>query len=431
MKKYILVTISFILALSSSVWALTEYYVSYTVDSSGDGSSTWAWKTWGDINWTTINMSLSSGPVTIYLDSRAEWPPESHEVVRNDSSSNRLTIAGDLKYLSGDGTWLNETVHSHRAKFSAGGGTIYLKGTNPSFITIRGIFLDQPAWGGVDISPSHNTTNKHDITIENLKIVNPAHNHGIYSGGMTTGFYNFVVKDNYIEGTPLEGIYVGQYDYLEDTITGVVVEGNTLVDTGSRGEGDIDIKPGCYGAIVRNNVHYSTQSAAGASCGVVVAADNCQIYNNKFFNLKQKDTGDWGFGIYLNADGSGSIGKNITSCLIYNNVIYCNNRAGIKVSATKSGYTMSGVKILNNTIVGNGTQGIQISASSTTVSIDSIQNNIIANNIGYDISISGDVSIRTCDYNNYYRLSGISWKYHGSDMTWSEWRSLGLSLIHI
>jgi hypothetical protein len=411
-------------SLLSGTSIAADYYVSSTVGSSGTGSSASPWKTWGNIDWDTVNTDLSSEVVNIYFDSRATWASEDHTITRNDGSVNLLTISGDQKYL--DGTWQAETVAGNRATFASGGGTIYPEGANCNYVAIRGFYQIAPAWGGVAIGAEHGTTGKHHMTIQNMKIVNPQNNHGIYAGNMTSGFTDFHVKDNYIEGTPLECIYVGQYDYLTDNQTGVIVEGNTCKNTGLLAEGDIDIKPSAYGAIVRNNTVYRESNANGGNCGVVVSADAVQITGNRFYLSDMKSDLDWGFGIFLNSEGDGAgNAKAITSGLIANNLIYSNAASGIRIMATHEGFPIAGVKVLNNTIVGNAIYGLEVSASSTTITLSDVVNNIFASNISQDISITSGVTLTSCDYNLYYRASGNSWKYQGSEKTWAQWQALG------
>ena len=59
----------------------------------------------------------------------------------------------------------------------------------------------------------------------------------------------------------------------------MVVEYNTIINSGTDGEGDIDIKAGAFGAIVRYNSMHST-TTGGTLAGVVVQASDVQIYGN-------------------------------------------------------------------------------------------------------------------------------------------------------
>ena len=137
-------------------------------------------------------------------------------------------------------------------------------------------------------------------------------------GILESGCADLVVRYCTIIGNKSESIYIGHYNYLPDTITGVIVEYNTIQGAGGS-EGDIDIKPGCYGAIVRYNTHY--QGGSGKACGVVIQANATQVYGNKFYTMAASS--DWGNGIALHAEGDAEgNGKEITSALIYNNLLY-------------------------------------------------------------------------------------------------------------
>lgn len=229
-----------------------------------------------------------------------------------------------------------------------------------------------------------------------------------------------------------EAIYMGRYNDLSDGVPGIIVESNLCVNTGQPGhEGDIDIKPPCYGAIVRYNQNYHTAHDASGDttfCGVVIAANACEVYGNIFHGAETNSNGGWGCGVYLTSDGDASTGKPITSCLIYNNLIYDCEQTGIKIGATTttSGADVSGVKIWNNTIATNWTDGIAIGASgSRTITIAEMKNNVVVSNGNYDVELSGTVTLSACDYNLYSRKSGNGWYSGGAGKSWAQWQALG------
>ena len=294
------------------------------------------------------------------------------------------------------------------------------------YITIKGLLVYKPKWGAIQLGAANPTTNIHHITVDNCYVDTPANNHGVWFGFAEAGCHDVTVKNCTIKNTKSESIYMGHYNYMSDTITGIIIDSNTIVDSGLTGEGDIDIKPGCFGAIVRNNTHYQTlpptRPTNYGNCGVVIQANNCQVYNNTFYNAVKKTTGDpgWGKGIYASGDGDAQgNGKNITSLLIYNNLIYKCQGEGISFTANDGSVT--GVKIWNNTIVGNA-GGISAKAySGKSISIE-LKNNLIANNTA-GIYCDGNVTFSISNYNCIYGGAGSLLRYGGSYRTWSYWQN--------
>lgn len=430
MKKILIILLLIIFTSSTIVFALTEYYVDASRDSSGDGSEADPWKTWGNINWTTIDTALTSDNTIIYLSSQDTWSSTAAFTVESSGSATYLlTLDGESKYNlvnSGAASWQTETDSNNRAILTnSGGNGGDLKFNNSSsYVTVTGFNIFEPTFSGVNLGTVNPTTDIHHITINNCIIDTPVNNHGIWFGFAESGCSDITISNNTIMNVQLEGIYMGHFNYFSDII-GIVIENNTLIDCGLAGEGDIDLKPPCNGAIVRNNIHYRTAGQDnGKVSGTVIQADNCQVYGNEFYNMDE-EASDWGFGIYLTGDGDGTTGVTITSALIYNNLLYDNDRSGIKISATKSGFPMSGVKVYNNTIAGNGTQGIQITTSNTTVTIAEMKNNVIFSSTNFEMFVSSGVTLSDVDYNLYYRASGNSFSYQGAEKTWAQWQGLG------
>src|SRR5271157_54250 len=110
------------LVLCSHVWAQTSYYVDPNVTGrSNNGSITDPWTGISQINYTTVNTALASGPVTIYFSAT----PASHAAntvdtsplnfTRTDASTNLLTFDGASLYNNNDtlpssGTWVANTT---------------------------------------------------------------------------------------------------------------------------------------------------------------------------------------------------------------------------------------------------------------------------------------------------------------------------------
>ena len=417
------------LLLTGAVAPAAEFHVDSSRSAAGDGSSANPWRLWNNIDWNKISTALASEPVTICFSSRGTWSSTGgFHIKATGTAAHPLALIGHQQYnLTGSGAavWQRETNATQRAILN---GSLYL-GNGLSHITVAGFLLFHPPWGGVNLGTAQPTLDIHHITVESCVIDSPVHNHGVWFGYAESGCYDITVRKNVIRNTQLEGIYLGHYNFLTNTITGVLVEGNTLVDCGLSGEGDIDIKPAVCGAIIRYNTHYRTSpKLPGSNCGVVVGADQCQIYGNTFYAAAQKPASDWGHGIYVNADGDGTgHGQGITACLIYNNLVHGNSRAGIKLTANTAtpDANITGVRIYNNLIWANGTVGLQASAShQRTVTIVEMKNNILGANTEHDISITGGARILVADHNLYFRATGSSWFCQG-EKTWTAWKALG------
>lgn len=427
--------IGFLIALTSQVHALaTDYYVDSGRSSSGDGSKANPWKELADINWGTIQSALSTGTVKVCFSTRAAWTGAYLTIAASGTSaSNTLYVSGDELFntnSSGPANWLAET-NGKRARIAgtgSSGGTTYID-AGRSNIVLQGLEISQPTWGGIVIGQQNPATNIMFVTVTNCFVHDVVNSTGISMLFAEAGCHDVIVTHCVVTNTPAEGIYLGHFSYLAPTITNCVVEYNQVVDTGLQGEGDIDIKPGVKGAIIRYNTHYRTAAAlGGGNCGVVVLGSDCQIYGNRFHHAAMKSSLDWGYGIYVCADGDGmGTGQSITNCLIYNNLLYANNRNGIRLLATTatSGADIRGVRIWNNTIWGNSVFGVEAAAyGGRTIEILDFMNNIVGNNSNYDISISGNVTLASANNNLYYRDSGNSWYFNGEN-TLSAWRSLG------
>ena len=411
---------------------ITEYYVDADRTSNGDGSASNPWNGWGRINWSAISTQLASKDVKIYFCSRSVQASGSSFVAGSSGTPNgTLSLIGNALYneqIEGAAVWQPEW-EGHRAtltNFNGNGGDFKIN-PNHQYIQFIGFHVLEPTWGGVNLGSGNPTLNINHITIAECYIDSPKYNHGIWFGFAEEGCHDILIKDNIVTNTALESIYMGHWDYLPKTITDIVVEGNTVYNCGLAHEGEIDIKPGCQGAIIRNNLVYRDTSV-GSSCGVVIAADACEVYGNVFYgNSRKEDQPDWGFGIYLQADGDGVSGQAINSCLIYNNFIFINDASGIKITANKT-EDLLGVEIYNNTIIDNGGHGLQISCSPPQrIELAKLINNVIANNgaASHEWYTAGDVTLINADHNVLHHTAKTDLWSQSNINTWADWQAQG------
>jgi hypothetical protein len=309
---------------------------------------------------------------------------------------------------------------------TTGGGPITVRSGN-SYWTIKGFHSLNAQYGGINLGEANPTTGIHDVVIENNVIETPVFLTGIGGVFMEAGCYNITVRNNTIIGTEAEGIYLGHFDYDHDSMTGTVVEGNTLIDTGVT-EGDIDIKAPNFGAIVRYNTIYHTGSGRQVVAGIVVQASDVQVYGNAIYNLDAgaKD----GDGIQVNGDqGSGIPGKILSNVLIYNNLIYGNQGNGISLHANNTmspGSQIVNIKILNNTVISNSGQGLRANSSGgQTITIAELHNNIFSSNgLSAVALLTGTESIAAANNNLLFGSSPLA-VYQGANKTWGQWQALG------
>ncbi len=422
--------------LSTSSLADFSFYVDSSRTANGNGSLANPWRNTygGDIDWTAVSNALQTNDVRMYLSSRGSWNPPSQQFAPQASgnASHRFYIIGDEFYNtnpSGTANWIAETSNS-RARF-IGGANFALSDNGIHHFTLKGIYIDHSLYSSFVMVVHDPTTNVFEIEMRNcIGDGVTVNGHGFAGDFYTSACSNILVTGCTFSNSTGEAIYMGRFDDLTGNVRGIIIESNLIVNCGLSGEGEIDIKPPCAGAIIRYNKHFRTASGLGGeNCGVVIGADNCQVYGNIIHNCETNASGGWGCGIFVNADGDGAgTGKAVHSCLLYNNLIYAAKQAGIKMTAgtLTTGADISGIKIWNNTIWGNGVNGIDFAASGgRTITIAEFKNNIVGGNTNYDINLSGTVTLTTCDYNLYYRASGNSWSVNGSGNTLAQWRARG------
>jgi hypothetical protein len=417
--------------LSTSSAAGVSFYVDSARTANGNGSASSPWKLLSDIDWTVISNNLNSADVRLYMSSRASWSPPNQAFTPGASgtASHRFYVIGDEFWnanATGTAVWNAETGNG-RARLDGGANFALPEGVR--YFTLKGIYIYHPIWSCI-VMGDKLRTNVYEIAVYNCVGDSPINSHGVAGDYLSTGCSNILVSGCTFSNTIGEAIYMCPFDDLTGNVRGIILESNLFVNCGLGGQGEMDIKPPCTGAIIRYNTHLRTASGlGGANCGVVIGADNCQVYGNIIHNCQTEVGGGWGCGIFVNSDGDGAgTGKAVHSCLIYNNLIYANMQAGIKMTAGTStiGADVSGIQIWNNTIWGNSVSGIDIEASNgRSITIAALKNNIIGGNANYDINLSGTVALSACDYNLYYSAAGNSWSVNNSGRTWAQWHALG------
>ena len=464
MKKiFLFITLAMVILASGNSWALTEYYVDHNVTKSGDGSAIHPWKLRGNISWPLVQTAVNTGDVVIYFSSTATWSDNDSVNLPTTgfgSPQYTLTLDGTSRYNANPPTqtplWKTNSDLKQRAIFARNGGVggAIMLYNNTSHVTIRGFHQDHPSYA-ISLGSSNPTVNIDHILIDDMYIDSPVYNHGVWMGYAENGVHDIIVRNSTIINTPLEGVYLGHYNYMppitcdaitkectcgsstSSCITGIIVENNTFIDIGSPGglgSASINIKAPDYGAIVRNNLVYRTSSSPdngatykGSGCGMLIAGDNVQIYGNIVYGITNVNTGICGgHGIFLtaNSDGHGN-GNGLHHTLIYNNVLFGNEGSGIRMEGAKAiGTDNRDIKIYNNTIWGNGGWGIAATAYyGQVVEISELKNNILGNNTISNISFGG-TTIDAADNNLYYSTTSGSWVYNKT-LTWAQWQALG------
>jgi hypothetical protein len=219
---------------------------------------------------------------------------------------------------------------------------------------------------GIRIGGSPERPAKH-ITLEGLHI------HNVGGNGVTANFpgqtyERMIFRRNHIHHTEGHGeaFYLGSNNDDEGKTTGYLfnsfIEGNYIHDLGgptvSQGDG-IELKDGCYGNVVRDNVIHDTNypgiivyGADGKAPNVIErnviwnsgdhgiqAAADAIVRNNVIFDVK-------GFGIYCRAHQSARVGR---MKIVHNTI---KNPRSIRIIPNASGHLDEIVLLANNAFSG-------------------------------------------------------------------------------
>jgi len=381
--------------------APTYYYVATSGDDSNPGTESLPWKT------LTKAASMATAGVTVFIkqgtynerlvllfSGTAEEP-----VIFTSYPGETATITGvgmepPAEWYDAGLIWINEL----------------------SYIKISGLRVVNSVSSGIDVQ------NSNYIIIEK-NYVDSTYAPGIHSHSCE----NIVVEANEV----LHGSLKVDEECITFGRTNLFEIKNNRVHEGLRI--GIDVKLGSSNGIVCNNEVYNRSGAIGIyldawdshefninvfdnishdnRIGFAVTSENegliegIRIHHNIAYNNDERGflVGGWGIGqthtlknikvygneLYENKFGfeiGGYTGTTMDSIEVFNNLIYHNKSAGIRISrfdGPSGEYVMRNVSIINNTIYGNGTLGNGWDAENGGINIFNFlpENMIIRNNI--------------------------------------------------
>jgi len=438
----------------------TAFYVDPTyTGATQNGSAANPWKSLTDSDsdystkWSAIRSALASNDVIIYFSARTAGSDTSEQFLMSNGArlfidrgcragtanctsgadttgSHRLTLDGMSKYNTNDATpnWADyagtKKFKVNCANTCGSMGMGWDDDNQRDYVTIRGFEVTGPGsrirWGGNysyfeymwvhDVSAIGATvqTNQpvgdgncanlgidHDVTIRNNVIQK-----GIGEGIYIAGNYNLAA-----DGGCQTGPNGGDNNY------DILIEGNTLTDTGFNGDqGDgIDLKAGLYNVTVRGNTISYTHSGTSPNCsggdGIgTLGQMNLSTHESNYL-IENNVIHHGGCVINGSSDSSNGITIGATQgAVIRNNVIYAMPGIGIVAWTRDTGQTRNNlrIRIYNNTIYSATLGGIGFSDFSDG---PVLRNNLIFNNPGG--SIGGSVPSINSDY-NFLAPSGSS-----------------------
>lgn len=174
------------------------------------------------------------------------------------------------------------------------------------------------------------------------------------------------------------------------------------------GEG-IDVKDGSSnGKVYKNYVHHVGR------LGIYVDAWDKHTYNIEVFQNMVHDCADDGFTL---ASEAGGLLENIS---IYNNIAYNNRYSGITISPQGEDvpkHPMKNIKVINNTFYknGSGEWGGGISIENPDTEDVLIRNNIVSQNLIFQIQVEVSVKGLDIDHNLIDGYRGYDEEIYGSN----------------
>lgn len=302
--------------------------------------------------------------------------------------------AGEVVFIRG-GTYHEQVLPRNSGE--AGDEIVYMAYPG-EIVTIDGDGISLPD----DLAGLFEVNDKSYIRISGLRVINagPFAN----NAGILVAFSNHITIENNITlNTMSSGI--GVWDSRQILIDGNTVEqaglgggqecitvaitsdfevrNNTVIDCQKEG---IDAKDGSSnGCLHRNIVDHSR------AVGIYVDAWDKYTHDIEVFDNIVHDTENDGFAL---ASEMGGLLENIR---LYNNIAYNNRFLGINLSQNGDSdvHPMQNIFLINNTIVGNGVGdwGGGITIDSYEVSNVVVRNNIVSNNLSFQIVVGPGVPL--------------------------------------
>ncbi len=215
------------------------------------------------------------------------------------------------------------------------------------------------------------------------------------------------------------GIYIDAWDSHEfniDAFDNISHDNNIGIALSSEFGGLLE------GIRVHHNIAYKNLSrgfiVAGWSIGLTHPLKNIKVYGNESYEN--------GFGFEIGA----YTGTTMDSIAVYNNLIYHNQGAGVRISRYDTGEcALRNVSVINNTIHGNGTLGNGWDADNSGINIFNIspenmliKNNIVSNNAYCTIFIAPEVPSNsiTVDYNFFNGFRNVIYETAGTNAVYGD-----------
>lgn len=319
-------------------------------------------------------------------------------------------VAGDIVYVKA-GTY-NERVVV--ANSGTAGNDITFSVYPNDVVTIDGSGITLPAWP----SGLFDLEGRNYIKVSGFRVINAgpnSNNCGIY----VDTCHDIIIENNYTYNTVSSGIGVWDSE-------NIILDGNEVELACNDGEQECISVASTTNFDIRNNhVHHGGPGTNGGEgicpkdgsfngrvynnhvhdlpikLGIYVDAWDKHTYNIEVFNNIVHDCGNDGFTL---ASEQGGLLENIS---VYNNIAYHNRNIGISVTPNGDvpNSPMKTLKIVNNTLFNNGWNTVAdpwgggIGVDSPNLTDLTIRNNIVSQNLLYEIAIESSGQNVATDHN--------------------------------